>query len=357
MNPTKKSNNDRRGLVDPTNSADHSVPPDKPPTWWIKKECKTKTEKELRELHRDWLDQGVRCYAELPRGGSYLRLEQKPIKQNREQVGGGRRGPIREFSRRSQKKMMYRVLAVDVRKVQEKQMHGLFFTLTYPGFMPKRRQVLKDDLEALWKRVERRWGGTMIWKLENQDKRGTWCPHFHCILLTPLDGAPYGEHEEALHEFRQWLSPAWSEVIFRHRVGRITWPPEENKSWFEEKQKSEAVGTNTEYIRDWGERFISYVGKYSSKRAGRDGNEWGERWGIKNRELFNDLSKKISKRIDFTTFMLLSFDLAQYYAENHDEPSDSFINNLISHRQVSKTVYLPPQFWEKYIIERGLDPP
>lgn len=107
------------------------------------------------------------------------------------QRGGGKRGKIDGFSARARRNMRETVHSLD------RSAEGLFITLTYHEHLPSPEEC-KRDLDAWWKRVQRRYPGlSAIWKMEPQE-RGY--PHFH-LLIFGASYIPIG-----------WLSSSWHEV-------------------------------------------------------------------------------------------------------------------------------------------------
>jgi len=102
-------------------------------------------------------------------------------------VGGGTRGPIREFSRRAARELLHRARNVS----------GLvaMLTLTYPGEWPTDGRRVKRDWAAL-----RRWlthrGLAGLWWLEFQE-RGA--PHLHVYVTGEVD--------------KQELAEAWYRIV------------------------------------------------------------------------------------------------------------------------------------------------
>jgi hypothetical protein len=130
----------------------------------------------------------------LAHGGSTVRCVTTGAAPARE-LTDVRRSAILEFSVRSRRRMMDLTASINRARA------GLpkFMTLTYPGSWSPDPQRWKDDLDALGKRIVRRWpGASAIWRLEFQ-KRGA--PHFHCLLF----GVKYMD--------RAWLARAWAMIV------------------------------------------------------------------------------------------------------------------------------------------------
>ena len=105
-------------------------------------------------------------------GASYLKVNRGgyPLAQ----IGGGKRGRIKGFSRQSRRRLM-----ITISKVQRSAELPLFVTLTYPNEFPEMKQA-KRDLDNFFKRFERSFPNAgVMWKLEPQE-RGA--PHFHLLV-------------------------------------------------------------------------------------------------------------------------------------------------------------------------------
>lgn len=113
----------------------------------------------------------------------------------------------------------------------------LCVTLTYPDAFPNDPAKWRLNLNALKKRLERRYGKHAVYCKLEQQQRGA--PHWHLLLLA----GP--QLVDALKEFRVWLADAWYEVCAsgdeRHRE----------------------AGTQAKRAQNWRDvdRFIRYIGK------------------------------------------------------------------------------------------------
>lgn len=103
------------------------------------------------------------------------------LRGGRPQVGGGVRGAIVEWSKKSRSRCERHI-----RNVQEGSIKA-FLTLTYPKVFTNDGKAVKRDLATMVKRLKRMGVGTGIWFLEFQ-KRGA--PHIHAFLgQFPVCGA------------------------------------------------------------------------------------------------------------------------------------------------------------------------
>lgn len=184
-----------------------------------------------------------------------------------------RRGTIKEFSRRSRKRMMVKVFSIDWEKVR---MEEVFFVhLTYHSVPDDGRKV-KGHLQAFFKRLDRlfgkgNWG--CIWKMEFQRRQAV---HFHLVIR--VVGVPEVWREKVkglsvgdagfIYLFRKWVSKSWNE---------ITGEDEEHLK----------AGTRVErpYSRRGVIRYLlKYIGKVQVYPEGSSG--WGRWWGLARREVF-----------------------------------------------------------------------
>lgn len=178
-------------------------------------------------------------------GQSITVVRPKRFKQGA--YGGGKRGEVKTFSNKSRRRLFQKMGRLQKRALP------LFVTLTYPMDFPSAR-ASKRDLDALWKRVIRRFPhSAAIWKLEPQ-KRGA--PHFHLLIW----GIEYAH-------LVLWIKNAWYEVV--------------NSG----DEKHLRAGTRVEVIRSW-RGALSYASKYIGK-VDPDRGDWdqpGRFWGVLGRD-------------------------------------------------------------------------
>jgi hypothetical protein len=172
--------------------------------------------------------------------------------------GGGRRGNVAGFSEASRRRLMDKLMSVDMGAVsagrKSRVARALFVTLTYPRDWPAAWEVWKAQLKAFRKRVERSRHGFLgaLWRLEFQ-RRGA--PHFHLLLCFPRPVHVRG--------FRLWLSRAWNEVLDGGRDHLV-------------------VGCNARPVYGGGGKLLNYLAKYLGKctPAPVDGSASGRMWGV-----------------------------------------------------------------------------
>ena len=124
------------------------------------------------------------------------------IRGGREQVGGGIRGKITEWSKQSRSRCERHI-----RNVEEGSIRA-FLTLTYPAEYSNDGLMIKRHLKAMVKRLKRMGVADGIWFLEFQ-KRGA--PHFHCFLSQwPRSGVDGVAH-------------AWYEVVGSDNPDHLAW--------------------------------------------------------------------------------------------------------------------------------------
>jgi hypothetical protein len=160
-----------------------------------------------------------------------------------------RRGAVSGFSAGSRRRLMHLLGRV-------KRDHlPVFVTLTYPGDWPGDPKVWKKHLDAIGKRLARRYPKfAAVWKLEPQT-RGA--PHFHLMTW----GCDYDD-------LRAWLPGSWYEVVGSG------------------DDKHLRAGTRCEFVRSW-RGVRSYASKYMGKPVQVEDDSWGRPgrwWGVIGRK-------------------------------------------------------------------------
>lgn len=180
--------------------------------------------------------------------------------------GGGTRGRVTTFSRKSRKRLLEKTARLDLRSVAMKN-PIVFLTLTYGQKFPEPKQA-KAHLRALLKRLGRLSPeASGIWRMEFQD-RGA--PHFHIILF------------DLSFISKEVVKSIWGDIIGK-------------EFWDTSKQEPQAPFTRIEAIRN-PRKAMAYVSKYVAKgqEAGSGFNnvpyltanpEIGRLWGVFNAKL------------------------------------------------------------------------
>jgi hypothetical protein len=105
--------------------------------------------------------------------------------------GGGIRGEIKGFSRQSRARFMHQIGSINRQVYDHRRV--LFMTLTYHRSWSEDPAEQYGQLRKWFKRMNRRWPGTVIqWRKEWQ-ARGA--PHFHLIVYTPVEAIPVVDAE------------------------------------------------------------------------------------------------------------------------------------------------------------------
>lgn len=151
--------------------------------------------------------------------------------------GGGRRGPVCGFSRKSRKRLLDMMASLDPRPVEGFRHVALFLTLTYPGpedELPS-PAVAKQHLFAFLKRLLRRLPeASFLWRFEwTSSGVRTYHPHFHILLFN----VPYYHH--------QLVRFLWAEVV---------------------GFSPDLPATEVQAVRSW-RGVLSYVAKYIAKEC------------------------------------------------------------------------------------------
>ncbi len=130
--------------------------------------------------------------------------------------------------------------------------------MTYPHEWPDDPELCKRHLEALRKRLERRYGKFAgFWRLGIQ-KRGAF--HFHLLLFAPPS---FG----SITQLRAFASASWYEICGQVSEGHLR------------------AGTNVERVRSW-RKATSYAEKYLAKEEKfPEGMQTGRVWGVWSKDL------------------------------------------------------------------------
>jgi hypothetical protein len=170
----------------------------------------------------------------------------------------GTRGTIRGFSRKSRTNLLRHKASINRSAFRAHKGRVFSVTLTYPSQYPQDPKLCKRHLEALRKRLARRYGGfSGYWRLGIQ-RRGAW--HFHLLLFVPPS---FGK----LKEIRHFIACSWYEVCGKLSEGHLL------------------AGTRVEEVRNW-RNATSYVERYVAKpEQFPEGVEMGRVWGVWNEEL------------------------------------------------------------------------
>lgn len=133
----------------------------------------------------NWLPGGIRIRQRFPIGRV---------------AGGGPRGPIREFSEASRRRLRFRLLGVPVPYVS---LHEV--TLTYPASYPDDNETTKRHLDNYRHELMLDWGAngpTVLWVREWQARGAA---HFHLLIVW--------EREPAVWAFRSWSKRTWFRIV------------------------------------------------------------------------------------------------------------------------------------------------
>jgi hypothetical protein len=172
--------------------------------------------------------------------------------------GGGLRDRVRGFSRASRRNLLKRLASINRNAFRAFRGRIIFVTLTYPHEYPEDPEVCKNHLNALRRRLQRKFGPfAAFWRLGIQ-RRGAW--HFHLLLFVGPSFGPVGD-------LRGFISSSWYEVTGKVSEGHLR------------------AGTRVEAVRKWKEA-TSYVERYMAKPEEFPKRlETGRIWGIWNEDL------------------------------------------------------------------------
>jgi hypothetical protein len=193
-------------------------------------------------------------------GGSLstISFEDKEIRNQVHTRHNGIRGRIRGFSGVSRRNLLRRLASINRTAFNTFKGRLISVTLTYPSEYPDDPEVCKRHLNALRKRLQRKYGHfAAFWRMGIQE-RGAF--HFHLLLFVPLS---FGSVRDA----RRFVSSSWYEVCGEISEGHLQ------------------AGTRVEEVRSW-KRATSYAEKYLAKKEEfPEGSETGRIWGVWNEGL------------------------------------------------------------------------
>jgi len=183
-----------------------------------------------------------------------------------------KRGEIKEFSRRSRRRFMEKVLAIEWNKLNWQQ--NLFFcTLTYHS-VPEDGRAVKRHLDNFRRELDRFLGKNnyfVIWKMEFQRREAV---HYHLMLYvyrSPWKNVCIGSYL-FLVKLRKWFSAEWHAVTKEATLEHLK------------------AGTRVERPRKK-HAVISYLFKYAGYKGDKEYQHrlpentsgWGRFWGIWHR--------------------------------------------------------------------------
>lgn len=188
-------------------------------------------------------------------GGSMIEYKKPKLTLTGKHVCG-MRSSIATFTRNSRRRLMYKIAKIDRKNLP------IFVTLTYPNEYTKQAAEWKNDLEALFKRLKRKFpNAAMVWKLEPQ-QRGA--PHYHCLI--------WGVGFADLYHF---IPAAWFEVVGSGDPLHLLW---------HEGKLGRGNVHCVQEVQSW-RGVWAYASKYLGKTI--DDIGWdapGRFWGVKNRQ-------------------------------------------------------------------------
>lgn len=132
------------------------------------------------------------------------RVKVNKLPGTNEHKNGAGRGIVKEFSRRSRKRML-EMLA----KLRDAS-GGYFITLTYPGRFDWSPNDVKRHLHNFDKALQRRFPGCgAFWRMEikprlSGESEGEPVPHFHLLI--------FGANPPSLAYMRRWIQVTWSRI-------------------------------------------------------------------------------------------------------------------------------------------------
>jgi len=196
----------------------------------------------------------IRPFIEISVGASLIKSSKNHIC---EQVGGGKRGNVKGFSRGSRRRLM--MLIASIKRNADLP---CFITLTYPDRFPTPGEA-KRDLKIFLQRLARKFPKAgVIWKMEPQE-RGA--PHFHMLGWGMKESELFG-----------WTVSTWYEIAGQEDINHLK---------FHSGQLPGSLPCVSKV------RSFKGVWSYASKYIGKTfevsgwGNKWtGRFWGVSKRE-------------------------------------------------------------------------
>lgn len=169
--------------------------------------------------------------------------------------GGGQRGPIRGFSRKSQRRLMGLLMRTPLQDwltgKGSDTGQAAFLSLTWHDWWPDSAEALALQQRQFVRRLERAWPGVeWLWKLESQ-RRGA--PHYHYLVLL--------SERVCKADFRRWVRDNWHEVACPYSADHLQ------------------HGTDTVFLYGTPGKLLHYLRKYVGKVQENEGHLWGRRWG------------------------------------------------------------------------------
>jgi hypothetical protein len=161
--------------------------------------------------------------------------------------GRGTRDRIRGFSRASRRNLLLRLASINRDAFKAFKGRLISITLTYPHEYPEDAEICKNQLKALRRRLQRKFGKFAgFWRMGIQ-KRGAW--HFHLLLFV---GPSIGSVGEA--------------------TGKVS-------------EGHLRTGTRVEAVKKW-KQVTSYVERYMAREEEfPESLATGRIWGVWNEEL------------------------------------------------------------------------
>jgi hypothetical protein len=206
--------------------------------------------------------QGI-AYVSSSVGGSVSTLSfEETITKNQlgppKRHGRGTRDRIRGFSRASRRNLLLRLASINRSAFNAFKGRLISISLTYPHEYPEDPELCKNQLKALRRRLQRKFGEFAgFWRMGIQ-KRGAW--HFHMLLFVGPSIGPVGE-------LRRFISSSWYEVTGKVSEGHLH------------------AGTRVVAVKRW-KGATSYVERYLAKvEEFPEGLQTGRIWGVWNENL------------------------------------------------------------------------
>jgi hypothetical protein len=239
------------------------------------------------------------AFVELFAGAGFMKVKLETADFLQPSYRPEKRGLVTHFSDDSRRRMMDLLAKVDYAQVP------LWLDLTYPDHFPTNCEVWKGHLEAILKRLKRRFPkSSAIWKLEFQirksgENKGKIAPHFHLLLWgVPLefDYQPeHGKHYRVVENCRApvvWRTDVLVEGQFVSKHLALTDELREwaRRNWFDVVGSGEVkhykAGTSVDKLHSRQGAFSYASKRYVSKKEEVEklNLKPGRFWGVFNRK-------------------------------------------------------------------------
>lgn len=232
------------------------------------------------------VDSEQRGSIEVTEGAGVVKIR-RPVPQKGGSDGGGKRGPVTHFSKKSARRLQLRIAKI------RREQRPVFVSLTYPDVYPWSGSGIKKHIKNLGERFKREFPHwSYFWKLELQERKsgtmeGETMPHFHLLVWTnSTEEVPHSVYETV----KRWFEKNWHDIIRKSLDGE-EWAVLQSIQDYQRTDDTDLLedhaeaSTRTERIRSR-RGVLSYVSEYMAdpEKGGREMEGIGRFWGYVNKE-------------------------------------------------------------------------